>query len=183
MLGPAIAALTLATYGHDGLGESLGHNARFASIGSAVAAGVMGAFGTYVSQRAVFVLCAALTVPVVFALTRMGPADRAPVDPETGHATATACRAPQAMRPAGANLPRQESARVCSFRCAALPGQRSGPPIAVNELTKMYGDAVGLWLSASIVVPQIVVASQETNGTAPLPPSTRSMTMPSQKRF
>ena len=62
MLGPAIAALTLAVYGHDGLGESLGHNARFASIGSAAAAAVLGAFGTYVSQRGVFLFTAALAL-------------------------------------------------------------------------------------------------------------------------
>jgi hypothetical protein len=160
MLGPAIAALTLATYGHEGLGESLGHNARFASIGSAVAAGVMGAFGTYVSQRAVFVLCAALTVPVVFALTRMGPADRAPVDPETGHAAQRppAERRKRCGRPSQIFLDKNLLAFAVSAALFFL-GSAAVLPIAVNELTTMYGDAVGLWLSASIVVPQIVVAS------------------------
>ena len=31
-------------------------------------------------------------------------------------------------------------------------------PVAVNRLTKTYGDSVSLWLAAAIVVPQIVVA-------------------------
>jgi MFS family permease len=160
MLGPAIAALTLAVYGHDGLGESLGHNARFASIGSAVAAGVMGAFGTYVSQRAVFVLCAALTLPVVFVLTRMGPADRALVDPETGHAAQLppAERRKRCGRPSQIFLDKDLLAFAASAALFFL-GSAAVLPIAVNELTKMYGDAVSLWLSASIIVPQIVVAS------------------------
>ena len=38
VLGPAIAAISLGLAGHAGLGERIGRNARFASIGSGVAA-------------------------------------------------------------------------------------------------------------------------------------------------
>jgi hypothetical protein len=157
--GAPYIALTLATNGHDGLGESLGHNARFASIGSAVAAGVIGASGTFVSQRAVFVLCAALTLPVVFALTRMGPADHVPVDPKTGHAA----QLPPAERGKRCDRPSQvfRDKGLLGFAASValfLLGSAAVLPIAVNELTKMNGDAIGLWLSASIIVPQIVAS-------------------------
>src|SRR2546423_12446305 len=45
VLGPAIAALSLALVGHGGLGERLGCNARYLAIGNAFAAGRLGAFG------------------------------------------------------------------------------------------------------------------------------------------
>ena len=54
MLGPAIAAISLGLAGHAGLGERIGRNARFASIGSGVAAAAMGACGYLLSNQAVF---------------------------------------------------------------------------------------------------------------------------------
>jgi MFS family permease len=160
MLGPAIAALTLAVYDPQGLGESLGHNARFASIGNAVAAGVLGALGTYASQRAVFVFTAVLTLPVVFALARIGRANRAPVAPETCHAAQLS----PGERRQRCDQPRQifRDKGLLVFATSAalfLLGSAAVLPIAVNELAKMHADTVGLWLSASIVVPQIVVGS------------------------
>ncbi len=71
ILTPAIAALSLAAVGGAGghrFGERLGRNARFASIGSGVAAAAMGGVGYYVSERAVFFLAAALALPALLAL-------------------------------------------------------------------------------------------------------------------
>jgi len=65
MLTPAIAAISLHLVGHAALGERLGRNARFASIGNGIAAAVMGATGSYLSSRAVFLLTAALCVPAL----------------------------------------------------------------------------------------------------------------------
>ena len=45
VLGPAIAALSLALVGHAALGERLGRNARYLALGNAFAAGLMGTFG------------------------------------------------------------------------------------------------------------------------------------------
>jgi MFS family permease len=72
VLTPAIAAISLHLVGHEALGERLGRNARFASLGNGIAAGVMGAAGTYLSSRAVFVLTAALCVPALIALLAIG---------------------------------------------------------------------------------------------------------------
>ncbi len=50
VLGPAIAAISLGLVGQAAVGERFGRNARFASIGSGVAAAVMGTFGYLLSS-------------------------------------------------------------------------------------------------------------------------------------
>jgi MFS family permease len=72
VLTPAIAAISLHLVGHAALGERLGRNARFSSLGNGLAAGVMGATGAYLSSRAVFLLTAALCVPALMALLAIG---------------------------------------------------------------------------------------------------------------
>ena len=67
-LGPAIAAMSLVIAGRLGMALRLGRNARYAAIGNGVGAALMGACGQYVSERAVFYLTAALTLPALFAL-------------------------------------------------------------------------------------------------------------------
>src|SRR5262245_63300819 len=75
VLGPVIAALSLALGGHAALGARLGRNARFASIGNGVAAAAMGLCGYLISNQAVFFLTAALAAPAILALTRIRPSD------------------------------------------------------------------------------------------------------------
>src|SRR6202030_2988632 len=72
VLTPAIAAISLHLVGHAALGERLGRNARFASIGNGLAAAVMGATGAYMSSRAVFLLTAALCIPALLCLLAIG---------------------------------------------------------------------------------------------------------------
>ena len=76
IISPAIAAISLRLVGHAALGERLGRNARFASIGNGVAAAVMGAVGSYLSNSAVFWLTAALGVPGLIALYFIEPVAR-----------------------------------------------------------------------------------------------------------
>ena len=72
VLTPAVAAISLHLVGHDALGERLGRNARFASLGNGFTAAVMGATGAYLSSRAVFILTAALCVPALLTLLAIG---------------------------------------------------------------------------------------------------------------
>src|SRR6516164_10817927 len=51
VLGPALAAITLVLVNASAFGERLGRNARYAAIGNAVAAGVMGAWAYYLGER------------------------------------------------------------------------------------------------------------------------------------
>ena len=68
VLGPAIAAISLGLVGHAAVGERLGRNARFAAIGSGLAAAGMGLSGYLFSNRAVFFLTVLLCIPTLIAL-------------------------------------------------------------------------------------------------------------------
>src|SRR5271156_1123952 len=72
MLNPAMAALTLGLVSTAAVAERLGRNARFAAIGSAVGAALLGACGKWVSPRAVFWRAALLCLPALFALRWRG---------------------------------------------------------------------------------------------------------------
>jgi predicted MFS family arabinose efflux permease len=71
VLGPAIAVISLSLVGHAGLGERIGRNARFASIGVGFSAVAMGACGKWVSDRSILFLTAILVIPALFALARV----------------------------------------------------------------------------------------------------------------
>src|SRR6202008_1802404 len=77
VLGPAIAAITLVLVHPSAFGERLGRNARYAAIGNAAAAGVMGACAYYVGDRAVFLFAAALALPALASLETLREADLA----------------------------------------------------------------------------------------------------------
>ncbi len=71
VLGPAIAVISLSLVGHAGLGERIGRNARFASIGAGVSAAAMGACGYWLSDRSILFLTAILVIPALVALARV----------------------------------------------------------------------------------------------------------------
>ncbi len=75
MLGPAIAAMSLALVGRAALGERIGRNSRFAAIGGGIGAMALGLCGQFWSIQAVFVFVALLIIPAVFALTRIRAAE------------------------------------------------------------------------------------------------------------
>ncbi|MEJ0018087.1 MAG: MFS transporter [Acetobacteraceae bacterium] len=78
VLTPAIAAISLQLAGHAALGERLGRNARYASVGNGLAAAVMGATGAWLSSQAVFLLTAVLCVPALLSLLALGNDQPAP---------------------------------------------------------------------------------------------------------
>jgi MFS family permease len=71
VLGPAIAAISLGLVGPFAIGERLGRNARFASLGNGVAAAVMGTAGYLISSRSVFLVTFCLAIPTLLALSRI----------------------------------------------------------------------------------------------------------------
>jgi MFS family permease len=71
VLGPAIAAISLGLVGPLAIGERLGRNARFASLGNGSAAALMGACGYLLSSRAVFLVTFFLAIPTLLALWRI----------------------------------------------------------------------------------------------------------------
>jgi predicted MFS family arabinose efflux permease len=74
-LGPAIAAISLGVVGHLALAEQLGRNQRFASAGSLIATGLMGLIGYLLSYQAMFLIAAALVLPLLVALAAIRPSD------------------------------------------------------------------------------------------------------------
>jgi len=151
MIGPAIAAVSLELVGRTGLGVRLGRNARFASIGSAVAAVVLGAIGTYVSGDGVFWATAALMALGLLTLRALPPPR--PASP-TAHVGAETRGLPGAI---WALLDR----RLLVFAaCVGLFHLSNAAmlPLVANEVTRNTGASANLVIAACVVVPQAIVA-------------------------
>ncbi len=154
MLVPAMAAISFALVGRQNLGDRLGRNARWASIGSAIAAGLMGLFGEYFSSRAVFWLTAALAMPALIALSMVQ---------NTGTVDAT----PQAKPTPDADEKRESlrellrDKRMLIFAACIVLFHLSNAAmlnLAAGEVTAGMGDNVQLVIAACIIVPQAIVA-------------------------
>jgi MFS family permease len=154
LLGPAIAAITLNRVGRRAFAERLGRNARFAAIGNAAGAGLMGAIGSYVSSEAVFWLAALLAVPALAAVRAMPQRDP-PDDPELAAAT----EPPDRQRQSGwkVMLDRRLFAFTLCIVCFQL-ANAAMLPVAAAEVTRQAGDRANLVIAACLVVPQAVVA-------------------------
>ncbi|SAK62974.1 major facilitator transporter [Caballeronia fortuita] len=158
MLVPAMAAISLALVSRADLGDRLGRNARWASIGSALTAALMGAFGEYLSLRSVFFLTAALALPAIVAL-RMIHYDAPPVVP----------RAPAGRPKLTPEGEERESLRellkdrrLLIFAACVVLFHLSNAAmlnLAAGEVTAHMGDNVQLVIAACIIVPQFIVAA------------------------
>jgi predicted MFS family arabinose efflux permease len=156
VLGPCIVAMSLGLVGHASIGERLGRNARFASIGNGLAAAAMGAFGYFFSPRAVFFVTAALLVPTLLALRRIQPTE---IDTELAHGgspTGAADRTPAAQL-------RLINKRPLIFLagCALLfhLANASMLPLMGSVLTMRSSEWATVLIAACIVMPQLVVAA------------------------
>ena len=154
VLGPCIVALSLGLVGYGKIGDRLGRNARFASIGNGSAAAAMGAIGYFYSAQAVFFVTAALLIPTLFALSRIQPRE---VSPELAHGGL-----PLRRTEAGADLRSLLRRRPLFILgvCAALfhLANASMLPLMASVVTTRSGEWATVLIAACIVVPQIVVA-------------------------
>ncbi|MDQ2805259.1 MAG: MFS transporter [Pseudomonadota bacterium] len=149
VLTPAVAAVSLRLVGHAALGERLGRNARFAAIGSGLAAAVMGGIGTYVSTQSVFLLTAALALPALVALAAIAPAA------DTARESARVPFDVAGLRGLLADR------RVLAFAgCVVMFHLANAAmlPIAARNVTAATGSFATLIIAVCIVVPQAVVA-------------------------
>src|ERR1700692_4208744 len=103
VLGPAIAAISLGLVGRLKMGERLGRNARFASIGNGIAAAVMGTAGYLLSSRSVFLVTFILAIPTLLALKSIRERE---IDPQRAHG-AVARKVPDANATSVLHLVRQ----------------------------------------------------------------------------
>jgi MFS family permease len=155
VLGPCIVALSLGLVGYGAIGDRLGRNARFASIGNGTAAAAMGAIGYFFSAQAVFFVTAALLIPTLFALSRIQPRE---VDPELAHGSVPLPRT-EAPRANLRSLLRQRPLFILAV-CAAIfhLANASMLPLMASVVTTRSGEWATVLIAACIVVPQIIVA-------------------------
>jgi MFS family permease len=149
ILTPAIAAISLHLVGHSELGERLGRNARFASLGNGLTAMVMGATGAWLSSRAVFVLTALLCVPALIALTGIGRG------PYARRQTTTRTLDWPGLRKLFSDR------RLLVFAvCVGLFHLSNAAmlPLAGAAVTMRAGEYANLIIAACILVPQAIVA-------------------------
>jgi MFS family permease len=155
VLGPAVAAITLILVAPTAFGERLGRNARYAALGNAVGAALMGACGYYLTDRAVFLFAATLGIPALAALRTL----RRAALPATA-----ACRTKADLAPPRASGPLWQALRnrgLLTFAgCATLFHLANAAmlPIAAGAVTKRAGGEATLIIAACIVGPQIVTA-------------------------
>ena len=154
-LGLAIASVSLGLVGHAALGERLGRNQRFASAGGVFAAGFMGLISYFLSYRAIFLVSAALVLPLLAALGLM---KRSEIH------YGTACGIPDHHRespPARASLRSLWNNRpLVIFACAVFLFQMANAsmlPVAAGTLAHTERAGSSLIISALIVAPQIIV--------------------------
>jgi MFS family permease len=156
VLGPAIAAISLGLVGQSAIGERFGRNARFASFGAGLSAGVMGAVGHYFDARAVFYVTAALLVPALLVLRGVAPEE---IDPERAHGVA-----PERPEP----KPRESMASLLKRRpllifgaCIMLfhLGNAAMLPLMGSVLTMRSSQWATVMIGACLVGPQLVVAA------------------------
>ena len=168
LLGPAIAATSLALVGRAALGERLGRNARYASIGNGLAAAMIGLVGGTLATGTVMVAVAVLALPALFAVSqiRNGFDHHHPAAPDR-----------QTVRQEITALLRNPHLTIFAFCVGAFQLANAAMlPLAAAGLSRAHVKDTELIVAVAIVMPQIVVALcapaigryAETHGRRPL---------------
>jgi predicted MFS family arabinose efflux permease len=154
VMTPAIAALTLSTCGHDSFSERLGQNTRYASLGNAASAVLLGLAASAISEQGVFLVTACLVLPALGTLFMIRMSDC--VDPQDDH---PALRHPREREHWPWQIFAEPALHVFAVACVLFQLANAALlPLALNGLTHK-GDAPGVLVSATIMVPQIIAAS------------------------
>jgi MFS family permease len=155
-LGPAIAAISLGVVGHFALAEQLGRNQRFASAGALIATGLMGLIGYLLSYQAMFLIAAALVLPLLVALAAIRPAD---IDFARSCGAARPDAATQPARTTHRSL--WKSLGVLTFAASLFLFQLANAamlPVVGAALVYDGESRASLIVAALITLPQIAVA-------------------------
>jgi MFS family permease len=155
VLGPAIAAITLGLVGHAAVGPRLGRNARFSSVGTGLAAGVMGVVGSLIAPQAVFFVTAALAIPTLLVLTLIRENEIDPIRADGGLNGDLAGYQPRSI----GTLLGKSSLLILTF-CVFLfhAANAAMLPLVGAEMTVRSGYWATALVAACIVLPQLVVA-------------------------
>jgi MFS family permease len=156
VLGPTIAAISLGLVGHIAIGERLGRNARFASVGNGLAAAAMGACGYFLSARAVFVVTVLLLGPALLALRLIAPAE---IDPERAHGAPPRLRADKPRIKPGDLMHNRPLLIFAACLLLFHLANAAMLPLMGSVLTMRSTQWATLLIAACIVVPQLLVAA------------------------
>ena len=154
VLGPAIAAISLGLVGPIAIGERLGRNARFASLGNGTAAAVMGTAGYLLSSRSVFLVTFVLAIPTLLALARIREEE---VDVVRAHG-AVRREVPDAKATSVLTLCRRP---LLIFAASVLLLQLANSamlPLMAGVVTARSSQWAPVLIAACIIVPQAIVA-------------------------
>jgi MFS family permease len=155
VLGPAIAAISLGLVGPLALGERLGRNARYASLGNGVAAAVMGTCGYLLSSRSVFLVTFLLAIPTLLALKSIREWE---IDPAQAHG-AVAHEVPDANATSVLKLMRQRPLLIFAGSVLLLQLANAAMlPIMAGVVTTRSSQWAPVLIAACIIVPQAIVA-------------------------
>jgi predicted MFS family arabinose efflux permease len=155
VLGPAIAAISLGLVGPMAIGERLGRNARFASLGNGVTAAVMGTCGYLLSSRSVFLVTFFLTVPTLLALARIRESE---IDIARAHGSVPRT-APEAKSTNVLDLVRQRPLLIFASSILLLQLANGAMlPLMAGVVTTRSSKWATVLIAACIIVPQAIVA-------------------------
>lgn len=155
VLGPAIAAISLGLVGPLAIGERLGRNARFASLGNGSAAALMGACGYYISNRSVFVVTFLLAIPTLLALWRIRERE---IDIVQAHG-AIPREKPDEKATSIVTLIRQKPLLIFAGSILLLQLANAAMlPIMAGVVTTRSSQWAPVLIAACIIVPQAIVA-------------------------
>jgi predicted MFS family arabinose efflux permease len=155
VLGPAIAAISLGLVGPLAIGERLGRNARFASLGNGVAAAAMGTSGYLLSSRSVFLVTFALAIPTLLFLARIREDE---VDIARAHGEVPR---PESDPKATSVLTLIRKRPLLIFAVSVLLLQLANAamlPLMAGVVTTRSSQWAPVLIAACIIVPQAIVA-------------------------
>jgi predicted MFS family arabinose efflux permease len=154
VLGPAIAAISLGLVGPLAIGERLGRNARYASLGNGTAAAVMGTAGYLLSSRSVFLVTFILAFPTLLALGRIRERE---IDVAQAHG-AVQREVPDVKATSVLHLCRRP---LLIFALSILLLQLANAamlPLMAGVVTTRSSQWAPVLIAACIIVPQAIVA-------------------------
>ena len=155
LAGPVLAAISLGLVGHSLLSSRLGRNARFLSLGNAIAAGLMGGVAYYYSNQAIFFLTATLGIPALIAVAMIRSAE---IDPELARG---GVREPEGAAWSDAFAGLAGNHPLLIFASVIVLFQLSNAamlPIMAGSLTTRTPQFATVIIATCILAPQFVVA-------------------------
>ena len=153
LIGPGIAAISLALVGQAGVSERVGRNARFASIGNGLAAAAMGVAGSSLPVLTVFLIAVTLAIPAVLSLSL--------ISSDYQRLTAAPGETKTRISWEGTKSLLLDKQLLIFAACILLffaASAAMGPGLA-GQVTRHWPEFATLIVAATILVPQAIVAA------------------------